>query len=168
MNRGLEQVRDAVSDALEKAGLVVCPAFSPGWAKQYSTPVAAVGLRSGESRSDAFNSYLGRQLDPDTQAPLEVYGMRLDMTLSLDIYAPAESGAAGCDQALNILHQVMLDGLPSGLRPTELRWEEAEWDETTSMFLRKGCFSCSAYFVATATEEGAWLTDFILKGVVTK
>ena len=56
MNRGLEQVRDAVSDALEKAGLAVCPAFSPGWAKQYSTPVAAVGLRSGESRSDAFNS----------------------------------------------------------------------------------------------------------------
>ena len=65
------------------------------------------------------------------------------------------------------LHQVMLEGLPSGLRPTELRWEEAVWDETTAMFLRRGSFSCSAYFVATATEEGAWLTDFILKGVVT-
>ena len=167
MNRGLEQVRDAVAAALEQAGLAVCPAFSPGWAKRYAVPVAAVGLRSGESRSDAFNSYLGRQLDPDTQAPQELYGMRLDMTLSLDIYAPAESGAAGCDRALNTLHQVMLEGLPSGLRPTELRWEEAVWDETTAMFLRRGSFSCSAYFVATATEEGAWLTDFILKGVVT-
>lgn len=168
MNRGLEQVRDAVAAALEQAGLAVCPAFSPGWAKRYAVPVAAVGLRSGESRSDAFNSYLGQQLDPDTQAPQELYGMRLDMTLSLDIYAPADSGAAGCDQALGILHQVMLEGLPSGLRPTELRWEEAEWDETTAMFLRRGSFSCSAYFVATATEEGVWLTDFILKGVVTK
>ena len=45
--------------------------------------------------------------------------------------------------------------------------EETAWDETTSMFLRRGSLSCSAYFVATATEEGAWLTDFILKGVVT-
>ena len=96
MNRGLEQVREAVSKALETAGLAVCPAFSPGWAKRYDGPVAAVGLR-----------------------------------------------------------------------PTELRWEEAVWDETTAMFLRRGSFSCSAYFVATATEEGAWLTDFILKGVVT-
>ena len=66
MNRGLEQVRDALAEALSKAGLAVCPAFSPGWAKQYNTPVAAVGLRTGESRSDAFNSYLGRQFDPET------------------------------------------------------------------------------------------------------
>ena len=49
MNRGLEQVRDALAEALSKAGLAVCPAFSPGWAKQYNTPVAAVGLRTGES-----------------------------------------------------------------------------------------------------------------------
>lgn len=168
MNRGLEQVRDTLSKALSQAGLAVCPAFSPGWAKEYSTPVAAVGLRSGESRSDAFNSYLGQQLDPDTQTTQELYGMRLDLTLSVDIYSPPETGAAGCDQALDTVHQVMLNGLPSGLRPAELRWEETVWDETTSMFLRKGSLSCSAYFVATATEEGLWLTDFILKGVVTK
>ena len=168
MNRGLEQVRDALADALQAAGLAVCPAFSPGWAKQYSAPVAAVGLRAGESRSDAFNSYLGRQFDPETQSTHELYGMRLELTLSLDIYAPPESGAAGCDQALDTLHRVMLEGLPTGLKPTELRWEETAWDEATSMFLRRGSLSCSAYFVATATEEGAWLTDFILKGVVTK
>ncbi len=168
MNRGLEQVRDALAEALSKAGLAVCPAFSPGWAKQYSTPVAAVGLRTGESRSDAFNSYLGRQFDPETQTTRELYGMRLELTLSLDVYSPPETGAAGCDQALDILHQVMLEGLPSGLKPTELRWEETTWDKASSMFLRRGSFSCSAYFVATATEEGAWLTDFILKGVVTK
>ena len=94
--------------------------------------------------------------------------MRLELTLSLDIYAPPESGAAGCDQALDTLHRVMLEGLPTGLKPAELRWEETAWDEATSMFLRRGSLSCSAYFVATATEEGAWLTDFILKGVVTK
>ena len=58
--------------------------------------------------------------------------------------------------------------LPSGLRPSELKWEEAAWDEDTSMFLRRGSLACSAYFIATASEDGALLTDFILKGVVTR
>ena len=36
------------------------------------------------------------------------------------------------------------------------------------MFLRRGTLSCGAYFTAAATEDGALLTDFILKGVMTK
>ena len=46
------------------------------------------------------------------QTTRELYGMRLELTLSLDVYSPPETGAAGCDQALDILHQVMLEGLP--------------------------------------------------------
>ena len=66
------------------------------------------------------------------------------------------------------LHRVMLGSLPSGLRPTELKWEETGWDEDTSMFLRRGSLSCSAFFTALAEEDGALISDFILKGVVTK
>ena len=93
--------------------------------------------------------------------------MRLDLTISLDIYCPPEEGAAGCDGPLEVLHQVMLGGLPSGLRPTELKWEEARWDEDNAMFVRRGSLSCGAFFTASATEDGLLLTDFILKGVVT-
>lgn len=93
--------------------------------------------------------------------------MRLELKLSLDIYAPASVGAAGCDKTLEGLHQVMLEGLPSGLRPSELRWEETVWDQDTAMFLRRGSLSCGAYFTAAATEEGVLLSDFILKGVIT-
>ena len=75
---------------------------------------------------------------------------------------------AGCDSALETLHQVMLGSLPSGLRPTELKWEETGWDEDTAMFLRRGSLSCSAFFTALAEEDGALISDFILKGVVTK
>ena len=71
-----------------------------------------------------MGSYLGERVDPETQACREIYGMRLELTLSLDIYSPPGLGAAGCDSALETLHQVMLGSLPSGLRPTELRWEE--------------------------------------------
>ena len=165
---GLEQVKTAIASALEKAGICTRTAYEPGWAEAYPGPVVAVGLRTGESRSGALNSYLGQRTDPDTQVSREIYGMRLELTLSLDIYCPPKDGTAGCDSVLESLHQIMLEGLPSGLRPAELKWEEASWDKDTSMFLRRGSLACSAYFVAAASEDGLLLSDFILKGVVTK
>lgn len=160
---GLEQVKQAVAGALNQAGLAVRTAFDPGWAARCDGPVAAVGLRTGESRGGAMGRYLGQT--PDRR---EVYGLRLELTLSMDLYSPAELGAPGCDSALETLHQVMLSGLPAGLRPAELRWEETVWDEDTAMFVRRGSLSCGAYFTAEASEDGVLLTDFILKGVVRK
>ncbi len=160
---GLEQVKQAVAGALNQAGLAARTAFEPGWAARCDRPVAAVGLRTGESRGGAMGRYLGQT--PDRR---EVYGLRLELTLSMDLYSPAELGAPGCDSALETLHQVMLSGLPAGLKPAELRWEETAWDEDTAMFVRRGSLSCGAYFTAEASEDGALLTDFILKGVVRK
>lgn len=168
MNPGLEQVKRAMAAALEKAGVQAVTAFTPDWAKQYSQPVVAVGLRTGESRGGALGSYLGTRLDPDTQSCQELYGMQLELTLSLDIHSPPSAGAAGCESALEALHQVVLQGLPGGLKPKELKWEETVWDEETTMFLRRGSLSCLAYFTAAVSEDGALLSDFILKGVVTK
>ena len=165
---GLEQVKQAIAGALENAGISARIAYEPGWANAYQGPVVAVGLRTGESRGGALSSYLGQRTDPGTQISQEVYGMRLELTLSLDIYCPPRDGASGCDGALEALHQILLEGLPSGLRPSELKWEEAVWDEDTSMFLRRGSLACGAYFIAAASEDGLLLSDFILKGVVTR
>ena len=163
---GLEQVKNAVAGALEKAGIRARIAYAPGWAKAYAEPVVVVGLRTGESRGGAMSHYLGRQTDPETLASREVYGLRLELTLSVDIYCPAREGAAGCDRVLETLHQVMMEGLPSGLKPAELKWEEAAWDQDASMFLRRGSLRCGAYFIAAASEDGPLLEDFILKGVM--
>lgn len=165
---GLEQVKDAIAAALEKAEIRTQTAYTPGWAKKYTGPVVAVGLRTGESRGGALSSYLGQRTDPKTQTSQEVYGMRMELTLSLDIYCPPAEGAAGGESVLEALHQIMLEGLPSGLRPTELKWEEASWDPDTAMFLRRGSLACSACFIAAASEDGAVFSDFILKGVVRK
>lgn len=165
---GLEQVKNAVAAALEENGLRARIAYAPGWAKCYDSPVVAVGIRTGESRGGAMSHYLGRRTVPGALESREVYGLRLDLTLSLDIYSPAEIGAAGCDQALERLHQIMLEGLPAGLKPAELKWEETGWDQESSMFLRRGSLACGAYFTASAGEDGAPLSDFILKGVVTE
>ncbi len=168
MNNGLEQVKNALIAALEAAGLQARSAFSPGWTQEYSEPVVAVGLRSGESRGDAFNFYLGIQEDPKTLKQQEVYGMRLELRLSLDIYSPAQGGSAGAEHTLVLLHQVMLNGLPAGLKPESLQWEEMHWDEETEMFLRRGELSCCAHFTASVSEDGALLSDFILKGRLSK
>ncbi len=168
MSQGLEQVKSAIAAALEQAGVDARTAYAPGWASRYRAPVVAVGLRTGESCGAALGSYLGQRLDQATQTYREIYGMKLELKLSLDIYSPADAGAAGCEQTLSLLHQVILSGLPSGLKPEEFHWEETAWDEDTGMFLRRGTLSCGAYFTAAATEDGALLTDFILKGVMTK
>ena len=60
----------------------------------------------------------------------------------------------------------LLDGLADGLTLDELSWEKTEWDEEYGMFVRRGTARCTAYFVATADEDSAVLTDFILKGVM--
>lgn len=164
MSSAIEQVKHALRCALEKAGLQTRAAFAPGQAVAYEGPVAAVGLRRGESRGSGLSSYLGRQRTGGGWR--EVYGLRMDLTLSLDLYAPADMGAAGCDQALELLHRVMLEGLPAGLRPKELSWEEAVWDKDTSMFLRRGSLHCEAVFTAETEEDNILVTDFILKGVV--
>ena len=63
---GLEQVKTALADALERAGIRAVTAYEPGWCQRYSQPVAAVGFRQGECRGEAMNSYLGSQVDPGT------------------------------------------------------------------------------------------------------
>ena len=103
---GLEQVKAAIAEALHKAGIATHTAYTPGWAKAYQEPVVAVGLRTGESKGGALGSYLGQRVDPTTMACREIYGMRLDLVLSLDIYCPPGEGAERCDDVLEGLHQV--------------------------------------------------------------
>ena len=168
MNQSLEQVRTAITEALARSGTRAVGSFLPEKAAEYSTPVVAVGFRAGESRQAALGSYLGQKIDPATLLPVELYGVQLDLTLSLDIYSPISAGAAGCEAITPKLHQVMLEGLPSGLKALQLNWEEIVWDDSINMFMRRGSLACTAYFIAAAEEDSTLLTDFILKGVVTK
>ena len=89
-----------------------------------------------------------------------------ELGAEVTVSVATELGAEECDRALETLHQVMLEGLPSGLRPKELCWEEAAWDQETAMFLRRGSLRCEAVFTAQAEEDNELVTDFILKGVV--
>ncbi len=157
---GLEQVKEAIAAALERAGLRAVTAYGPEKLAKYDGPVVAVGLRRGECRQAGLWDYLGES------GGGEVYGRRLDISLSLDAWAEAEIGAERCQQALERAYEAALDGLPAGIRPGEMVWEEVKWDKETGMFLRRGTLRCGAYLLATVREETGELTDFILKGVL--
>ena len=162
---GLDQVKVAIAAALERAGLRAVTAFGPKRLEAYGGPVVTVGVRRGECRQAGLWDYLGER--EEKGARREIYGRRLDITLSLDAWADAETGAERCQQALERAYEAVLNGLPAGIRPGEMVWEEVKWDRETGMFLRRGTLQCGVYLLAAAREETGELTDFVLKGVLT-
>ena len=81
--RGLNQVRQAIIDALSAAGLTAVPAFE-GQAKRYDTAVVAVDVGTVSGKPAAMGGYLGETYDTEAGAVRELYGCRLDLTLTLD------------------------------------------------------------------------------------
>ena len=156
------QIRQAVMDALQNAGLTVLPSFPDRMAGRPCAPVVSVGVGALEGKCLGFCDYLGESTADDGRV-LERYGKRLDGLISVDVRAER---ATDCDRAAELTGDVLLSGLPSGIRPGELRWEGLAWDKNAGAFLRKGSLACSALFVAESSGDENLFLDFILKGVL--
>ena len=148
----LTQVRDAVMTALDDAGLRTMAAFPAGRAKQSTDPVVTVAVGGAEAQNLGFCDYLGGD------------GKALGGVIAVDVRAER---AADCEKGCEAAAEVLLGGLPSGIRPGELSWEALCWEKETGMFLRRGKLQCRAVFVAQGHEDGEMFLDFILKGVMT-
>lgn len=160
---GLEQVRQAVINTLCAAGLTAIPAFA-GQAAQYDTAAVTVDVGAVSGKPAAMGSYLGETYDPEAGTVRELYGCRLDLTLTLGVWAPR---AADCEVVCETAAETLLTGgLPSGLRLGEQRWEGVCWDKSNKLFLRKGQVEAKGFFIAVVDEESASLIDFTLKGVL--
>ena len=159
----LTQVKQAVIDALNHAGLTAMEAFPAERARAYSAPVAAVAVGAAEGKALGFCNYLGEVYDEEAGTVRELYGKQLEGEIAVELRAErAVDCESGCQQAA----EALLGGLPAGIRPGELRWEALAWEKSTGMFLRKGALRCQAVFVARSEEDGETFLDFILKGVV--
>ena len=162
--RELNQIRDAVAAALQAAGLCALASYPDQRAKRYAGPVAAVAVETAESRTVGFCNYLGEVSDPKTGQVRELYGKQLDAVISVEVRGQR---AADCEAGCETAAEVLLGGLPSGIRPGELSWEALSWERGTESFLRRGRLQCRAYFQAQTADETAVFLDFILKGAVT-
>jgi len=159
----LAQVRRTVLEALQGAGLTALEAYPDSRARVYEGPVAAVAVGAAEGRTVGFCNYLGEVRDPESGEVRELYGKQLEGEITVDIRAQR---AADCERGCQRAAEVLLGGLPAGVRPGELRWEALSWERSTGMFLRRGSLRCQAVFTAQSREDGAAFLDFILKGVM--
>lgn len=159
----LIQMKQAVVSALNAAGVTAIEAFPDAKAKSYPGAVATVAVGAAEGRTLGFCNYLGEIYDDTAGTMLELYGKQLEGDIAVDIRAER---ATECENGCQRAAEVLLGGLPSGIRPGELRWEALTWEKSTGMFLRKGHLQCQAVFVAKSQEDGEVFLDFILKGVM--
>ena len=159
----LVQVKEAVIRALKDAGISAMEAFLDSKAKAYPGAVATVAVGAAEGKMLGFCNYLGEIYDPEAGTVRELYGKQLESDITVDLRADR---AADCEEGCQRAAEVLLSGLPAGIRPGELRWEALVWEKTTGMFLRKGHLQCQAVFVAQSQEDGELFLDFILKGVM--
>ena len=158
----LTQVRNAVTAALQSAGLTAMTAFPAERARAYAGAVAAVAVGTVQGRALGLCDYLGETRDKETGAVRELYGKQLEGQITVEIRAErAQTCEDGCETASGVL----LGSLPEGIAPGELRWEAIAWERETGLFLRKGTLSCQALFTAWAGEDSEFL-DFILKGAM--
>ena len=159
----LMAIRDTVLSALEEAGITALAAFPAEEARRYSGAVAVVAVDTAESKTVGFCNYLGEAWDEAAGTVREFYGKRLDASITVEIRG---AQAAVCDGGAETAAEVLLSGLPSGIRPGELSWEGICWEKETGMFLRRGRLQCQAVFVAQSSGTDPTFLDFILKGVL--
>ena len=93
------QVKRAVMAAIAAAGGAAVESYSVEQLKCYQTAVTAVGAKETVIDESGAIEYLGEKTDEKTQQPVSVYGRRMRLTLLLEVYAPRELGAAGCETA---------------------------------------------------------------------
>ena len=160
----LTQICAAVIAALNTAGVAAMTAFPAQRAKDYRGAVAAVQVGAAEGKPMGFCNYLGQRYDDDAGTVLEIYGKQLEGSITVDVRA---NNAAECEQGCQKSTEVLLGGLPDGIRGGELAWEGLRWEKETGMFLRRGTLKCQALFLAEADEENATFLDFRLKGDMT-
>lgn len=161
--RELRQVRDAVIGALQRAGLTALAAFPTERAKAYDGAVAAIAVETAQGKALGFCNYLGETRDGETGILRELYGKQLEGVITVDVRGRR---AADCEAGCEAAAEALLEDLPAGIRPGELRWEALAWERETGMFLRRGRLQCRALFTAESREDGAEFLDFILKGVM--
>lgn len=159
----LAQVRTAVLEALQQAGIPSVERFPSERARAYPGAVAAVGVGAAGGKTAGFCHYLGETVDPQTQAVRERYGKALSGQIAVELRA---ARAADCEQGCETATEALLGGLPDGIRTGELTWEGIIWEKATGMFLRRGSLACEALFLAECEAESGEFLDFRLKGVL--
>lgn len=162
----LESLVSLLVNTLEKAGLSAGPAFPKSSALTSPTSFVRVGIENVQCQDAAIDRYLGLEYRSG-QGESERYGLRCEIQLCLDIYAPLsdENAASSClatfDQTIDAI-----DGL-SGLIVRELSCGTPKPDEHLPLFHLPAALRCHCLLITDPNSPDCpRFTDFILRGVL--
>lgn len=163
MSGGLERLRERMAEYLQAHGAAAAAAWPAEERARLTQPVTIVSLRGCRLEPAGFQSYLGERYDGERGQWVELYGQRAQLTLALDVYAPASLGEAGLQRALAAVAEACAAGGPEGLTIQTCTWGETEYDAQARLLKRRGEAVCAAHLLAEAEPGGAFL-DFIIRG----
>lgn len=156
----LDTAIGAFTDVLCGCGIDALREYPATRLGRRETPVVCVGARSGKLSGSGYGEYLGLSQSDGG----EIYALRLELVLGLNIFCPPDY-EGGCVAVFEKISSV-LPQLPSGLKPSALVCGEVEVDSNTGL-LRCACeLHCTASLICQANEETGEFYDFELKGVL--
>ena len=161
MNGALNALRQGVAEQLRTWGLNAVTAMEPDRAGRWREPVVAVSLSRVKCAPGGFQDYLGVRTEGGTAR--ELYGREVELTLSLDIYAPRQGGESACQQTLAAMTESLICKGAAGLTALDIQAEQVEFAEKLGLYRQAASCRCRAWLVATADEGGSFV-DFEVKG----
>lgn len=155
------ELTQAFLDALTGAGLHARAAKGTERSPRLAASAVAISVAELTQSPGGFSSYLGVQ---DGQ---ELYGMRVQAKMRLDVLSPVQMGAGECRRALDETCAVLAQGVP-GVSITGIVSHAPEYDRVGDCFSAVVEVECRCWLCASGSAEASGtLEHFILKGVLT-
>ena len=107
------QVKAAVVERLEAAGLTAISAFEEERMRRHASSAVVVGVRQMRIEQMGLIDYLGEICEADG-SHTEVYGREMKLQLSVDVYTPRELGAGESERTAEAAAQALMAALPGG------------------------------------------------------
>lgn len=159
----LGEIRQSLIAYLVDQGIHAVGAWEGGSRLSHGRAVAAVSLKALELAPLGQQNYLGIRFDPETSVKVPVYGRKLSLTFSLDLYAPKGEPEL-CLSLFDRLGQALCSGGPEGLVVNGLRCGPLSYDTQAAMLTCTAELDCQAWCYGISQEDGTLVTDFIVKG----
>lgn len=163
MTGALTSLRQGAVDLLNERGIRAVTAFEPEARRKWTGPVAAVSLAKVVCAPGGFQDYLGLRHNEKTGEDEELYGRAVELTLSLDIYGPRDSGEGQCRRTLDRMAEVLTSEGVAGLTVLELESGATEFLDSCGLYRLPVRCRCKAWLTAAASADGTFV-DFTVKG----
>ena len=163
MNGALNSFRQKAVALLNEHGIRAVAAMESTPRKQWDGPVAAVSLRRMVCAPGGFQDYLGIHTDPGTRKSGELYGKAVEFTLSLDVYAPRNTGESTCQAAAEGMAEVLACQGLGGIPVVEIRAGAVEFLSQDGLYRLPVECTCKGWLTAAADDSGSFV-DFEVKG----